>query len=56
MHEITERQMKAPADRTAKRISVQEWFARYDALDLLKQQPRPQPQMRAPADRIAVRA
>lgn len=49
--------MKAPADRTAKRISVQEWFARYDALDLLKrtQLPAP-PQMDAPADRIAVRA
>jgi hypothetical protein len=50
--------MKAPADRTAKRISVQEWFARYDAQDLLKrhQQQQAQPQMRTPADRIAVRA
>ncbi len=50
--------MKAPAaDRTAKRISVQEWFARYDALDLLKRAQQPaQPLMHAPADRIAVRA
>ncbi len=50
--------MKAqPADRTAKRISAQEWFARYDALDLLKHhQQTAQPLMRAPADRIAVRA
>jgi hypothetical protein len=49
--------MKAPADRTAKRISVEEWFARYDALDLLKRHQKPaQPQMHAPADRIAVRA
>jgi hypothetical protein len=48
--------MNAPADRTAKRISVQEWFARYDALDLLKRHPQPaRPQMHAPADRIAVR-
>ena len=48
--------MKAqPADRTAKRISAQEWFAQLDALALLKRQPA-QPQMRTPADRIAVRA
>jgi hypothetical protein len=48
--------MKAPADRTAKRISVQEWFVRYDALLKRHQQQQAQPQMRAPADRIAVRA
>ncbi|MBK8545143.1 MAG: hypothetical protein IPL62_17400 [Caulobacteraceae bacterium] len=49
--------MRAPADRTVKRISVQEWFARYDALDLLKHTQQPaQPLMHAPADRIAVRA
>lgn len=50
--------MKAqPADRTAKRISAQEWFARFDTLDLLARNQQPaQPQMRAPADRIAVRA
>jgi hypothetical protein len=48
--------MNAPADRTAKRISVEEWYARYDALDLLKrQQLQPQPVMRAPADRTALR-
>lgn len=52
--------MHAPADKIAKRISVEEWFARYDALDLLK--PRNAPRARAlsyeppPADRIAVRA
>jgi hypothetical protein len=48
--------MNAPADRTAKRISAAEWFARYDAIDLLKRQLlRPQPVMRAPADRTALR-
>jgi hypothetical protein len=48
--------MNAPADRTAKRISVQEWFARYDALDLLKRSQQPtHPLMRAPADRTALR-
>lgn len=48
--------MNAPADRTAKRISVQEWFARYDALDLLKRMQQPaQPMMHAPADRTALR-
>lgn len=52
--------MHAPADKTAKRISVEEWFARYDALDLLK--PRNSSRAHAvnyappPADRIAVRA
>lgn len=50
--------MQAPADKTAKRISVEEWFARYDGVDLMKHpvQERVRPQMRAPADRIAVRA
>ncbi|MGD9980902.1 MAG: hypothetical protein AB7H66_08275 [Hyphomonadaceae bacterium] len=48
--------MNAPADRTAKRISVEEWFARHDAIDLLKRQLlQPQPVMRAPADRTALR-
>jgi len=48
--------MKAPADRTAKRISVQEWFARYDAIDLLKRNQQPaQPLMSTPADRTALR-
>jgi hypothetical protein len=53
------RDMHAPADRTAKRLTIEEWFARYDALDLLKGRsdrrslsPSPPP----PADRIAVRA
>ena len=41
--------MNAPADRTVKRISVQEWFARYDALELLKRHPHPfRAQMHAP--------
>jgi hypothetical protein len=48
--------MIAPADRTAKRISVEEWFARYDMIDLLKRERlRPDPVMRAPADRTALR-
>lgn len=49
---------KAPADRTAKRISVEEWFVRYDAIDPLKRDAtRIAPtSMRPPADRIAVRA
>lgn len=49
--------MNAPADRTAKRLSVQEWFARYEAADLVKRdQPQAQPLLRAPADRTALRA
>ncbi len=49
--------MNAPADRTAKRLSVEEWFARYDAIDLLKRIPQQaQPLLRAPADRTALRA
>jgi len=50
--------MKAqPADRIVKRISAREWLARYGALDLRKRhQQTAQPQMHAPADRIAVRA
>jgi len=48
--------MNAPADRTAKRISAEEWFARYDAIDLLKRQLlQPQPVMPPPADRTALR-
>jgi hypothetical protein len=52
--------MNTPADKTAKRISVEEWFARYDAIELLKQvrseRGRLLQQVLAPADRIAVRA
>jgi hypothetical protein len=48
--------MNAPADRTAKRLSVQEWFARYDAIDLLKRNQQQQPLLRAPADRTALRS
>ena len=28
--------MTTPADKTAKRISIEDWFVRYDAADLLK--------------------
>ncbi|MBC7769097.1 MAG: hypothetical protein H7124_09955 [Phycisphaerales bacterium] len=47
----------APADKTAKRISAEDWFARYDSVDLLKSRAEPTeaPRMRPPADRIAVR-
>lgn len=54
--------MDAPADRTAKRISIEEWFARYDALDLLRKAPadrrvKAREDLRGtPADRIAVRS
>ena len=51
--------MRPPADRTAKRLSAEEWFPRYDAAQILKhaaQRPRGSQQMPAPADRIAVRA
>ena len=48
--------MKTPADRTAKRISIAEWFARYDRSKLLKTSQQPRPQLRVPADRTAVRA
>jgi hypothetical protein len=54
--------MQAPADKTVKRLSVEEWFARYDALDLLKAKQQQQHGDRKaqrtapPADRIAVRA
>jgi len=48
-------QMKAPADKTAKRISTEEWFTRYDSADLLKQRQEPRPKMKPPADRVAVR-
>ncbi len=51
--------MRPPADRIAQRISVEEWFARYDSADLLRaqgKQPRVLTPMRPPADRTAVRA
>ena len=52
--------MTTPADKTAKRISIEDWFVRYDAADLLKQlTPTSRGQLRTmqpPADRIAVRA
>jgi hypothetical protein len=51
--------MRPPADRTAKRLSTEEWFARFDVIELLKHtapQPRGHQLMPAPADRTAVRA
>lgn len=52
--------MHAPADRTAKRISVEECFTRYDAIELLKshgaKRQRAPTMMPPPGDRIAVRA
>lgn len=48
--------MDAPADKTAKRLSAQEWLARNDALDLSKRYQQPaQLQMRIPADRTVLR-
>jgi hypothetical protein len=51
--------MHAPADRTAKRISLEDWLARYDAIDLLpllsKRQEKLPARMAIPADRIVVR-
>jgi hypothetical protein len=45
--------MKTPADKTAKRLSAEDWFARYGV-----SLPRTAPSQtqRPPADRIAVRA
>ena len=52
--------MHAPADRIAKRISLEVWLARYDAIDLLplfsKRQDKLPSRTAIPADRIAVRA
>lgn len=52
--------MHAPADRTAKRISLAEWLARYDATDLLplltKRDEKLPARMAIPADRTVLRA
>ncbi len=53
--------MNVPADRTDNRISIEEWFARCDALGLLRTAPadrriKAREDLRCtPADRIAVR-
>ena len=48
------------ADKTAKRISIEDWFVRYDAADLMKHlAPEARGrvrQLQPPADRVAVRA
>lgn len=48
--------MQKPADKTAKRLSAEEWFARYDGIVVPIPQRTPAPKPRPPADRVAVRA
>jgi hypothetical protein len=45
--------MQTAADKTAKRVSAAEWFARYDAKVLARA--RTLPPQRPAADRVAVR-
>lgn len=51
--------MHAPADKIAKRIRLEDWLARYDAVDLMpllsKRQDKLPARMAIPADRIVVR-
>ena len=47
--------MNAPADKTAKRISSEEWFARYDGRSRDARDKSAPASMKPPADRIAVR-
>ena len=53
--------MRTPADKTVKHLSTEEWFARYDALDILPRTRQPEPDgrpsraMPAAADRVATR-
>lgn len=53
--------MHAPADKTVKHLTTEEWYARYDALDLLPHQRDPSrrsaltQRMPTPADRVATR-
>lgn len=48
--------MDAPADKTAKRISSEEWFARYDGKPRAGRGKSAPASAKPPADRIAVRA
>lgn len=52
--------MTAPADKTAKRLSVEEWLSRYDSLELMPRKRASktdsEKRMYAPADRVAVRS
>ena len=47
---------KQPADQTAKRLSADEWFARYDGVVVPMPKRAAPPKQRPPADRVAVRA
>jgi hypothetical protein len=48
--------MQHAADRTAKRLSAEEWFVRYDLCSPAEKRASPSPAQRPPADRIALRA
>ncbi|MGE0739812.1 MAG: hypothetical protein AB7O98_00605 [Hyphomonadaceae bacterium] len=48
--------MQYAADKTAKRLSAEEWFARYDGVVPPGAKRALTPKQRPPADRIAVRA
>jgi hypothetical protein len=48
--------MKPAADKTAKRLSAEEWYARYDGVVPQSAKTAPPPRQRPPADRVAVRA
>jgi hypothetical protein len=47
---------KQPADKTAKRLSADEWFARYDGVVVPMPKRAPPPKQRPPGDRVAIRA
>jgi hypothetical protein len=47
--------MKTVADKTAKRLSAEDWFARYDFAASPSARVAP-PRQRPPADRVAVRS
>lgn len=48
--------MQKPADKTAKRLSAEEWFARYDGVVVPMPEKVAPPKPRPPGDRVAVRA
>ncbi len=55
-HLLGDDAMQKPADKTAKRLSADEWYARYDGVVVPMPKRTPAPKQRPPADRIAVRA